>query len=142
MLPEMRRKKQQLPPAEAEAILRAGSSGVLALAGEDAGAESCMKEGTLFKILPNFTDIGKVTGKENAKATETKKRKRRERNLFFKKQKKTQPKGEKRPQRQPEPQKKPPPAQNRRRRWFYAVCPFWGKRAPPRISLTASSQRE
>ena len=35
MLPEMRRKAQQLPPAEAEAILRAGSSGVLALAGEE-----------------------------------------------------------------------------------------------------------
>ena len=35
MLPEMRRKTQQLPPAEAEAILRAGSSGVLALAGEE-----------------------------------------------------------------------------------------------------------
>ena len=33
MLPEMRRKAQQLPPAEAEEILRAGSSGVLALAG-------------------------------------------------------------------------------------------------------------
>ena len=35
MLPEMRRKAQQLPPAEAEAILCAGSSGVLALAGEE-----------------------------------------------------------------------------------------------------------
>ena len=35
MLPEMRRKAQQLPPAEAEAILRAGSSGVLALAGAE-----------------------------------------------------------------------------------------------------------
>ena len=35
MLPEMRRKAQQLPPAEAEAILRAGSSGVLALAGDE-----------------------------------------------------------------------------------------------------------
>lgn len=35
MLPEMRRKAQQLPQAEAEEILRAGSSGVLALAGEE-----------------------------------------------------------------------------------------------------------
>ena len=35
MLPEMRRKTQQLPRAEAEEILRAGSSGVLALAGEE-----------------------------------------------------------------------------------------------------------
>ena len=35
MLPEMRRKIQQLPRAEAEEILRAGSSGVLALAGEE-----------------------------------------------------------------------------------------------------------
>ena len=35
MLPEMRRKIQQLPQAEAEEILRAGSSGVLALAGEE-----------------------------------------------------------------------------------------------------------
>ena len=35
MLPEMRRKAQQLPPAEAEAILRAGSSGVLAMAGNE-----------------------------------------------------------------------------------------------------------
>lgn len=35
MFPEMRRKAQQLPPAETEGILRAGSSGVLALAGED-----------------------------------------------------------------------------------------------------------
>ena len=35
MLPDMRRKAQQLPPAEAEAILCAGSSGVLALAGEE-----------------------------------------------------------------------------------------------------------
>ena len=35
MLPEMRRKAQQLPQAEAEAILRAGSSGVMALAGEE-----------------------------------------------------------------------------------------------------------
>ena len=35
MLPEMRRKIQQLPQAEAEEILRAGSSGVLALAGAE-----------------------------------------------------------------------------------------------------------
>ena len=35
MFPEMRRKAQQLPQAEAEEILRAGSSGVLALAGEE-----------------------------------------------------------------------------------------------------------
>ena len=35
MLPEMRRKAQQLPQAEAEEILRAGSSGALALAGEE-----------------------------------------------------------------------------------------------------------
>ena len=35
MFPEMRRKTQQLPRAEAEEILRAGSSGVLALAGEE-----------------------------------------------------------------------------------------------------------
>lgn len=35
MLPEMRRKAQQLPQSEAEEILRAGSSGVLALAGEE-----------------------------------------------------------------------------------------------------------
>lgn len=35
MLPEMRRKTQQLPQAEAEEILRAGSSGVLALAGNE-----------------------------------------------------------------------------------------------------------
>ena len=35
MFPEMRRKIQQLPRAEAEEILRAGSSGVLALAGEE-----------------------------------------------------------------------------------------------------------
>ena len=35
MLPEMRRKAQQLPQAEAEEILRAGSSGVLALAGAE-----------------------------------------------------------------------------------------------------------
>lgn len=35
MLPEMRRKAQQLPPAEAEKILIAGSSGVLALAGDE-----------------------------------------------------------------------------------------------------------
>ena len=35
MFPEMRRKVQQLPQAEAEEILRAGSSGVLALAGEE-----------------------------------------------------------------------------------------------------------
>ena len=35
MLSEMRRKAQQLPQAEAEEILRAGSSGVLALAGEE-----------------------------------------------------------------------------------------------------------
>ena len=35
MLPEMRRKIQQLPQAEAEEILRAGSSGLLALAGEE-----------------------------------------------------------------------------------------------------------
>lgn len=35
MLPEMRRKIQQLPQTEAEEILRAGSSGVLALAGEE-----------------------------------------------------------------------------------------------------------
>ena len=35
MLPEMRRKVQQLPQIETEEILRAGSSGVLALAGEE-----------------------------------------------------------------------------------------------------------
>ena len=35
MFPEMRRKVQQLPQAEEEEILRAGSSGVLALAGEE-----------------------------------------------------------------------------------------------------------
>ena len=35
MFPEMRRKAQQLPRAEAEEILCAGSSGVLALAGEE-----------------------------------------------------------------------------------------------------------
>ena len=35
MFPEMRRKVQQLPQTEAEEILRAGSSGVLALAGEE-----------------------------------------------------------------------------------------------------------
>ncbi len=35
MLPEMRRKIQQLPQTETEEILRAGSSGVLALAGEE-----------------------------------------------------------------------------------------------------------
>ena len=35
MLPEMRRKTQQLPRDEAEEILRAGSSGVLALAGNE-----------------------------------------------------------------------------------------------------------
>ena len=35
MFPEMRRKVQQLPQDEAEEILRAGSSGVLALAGEE-----------------------------------------------------------------------------------------------------------
>lgn len=35
MLPEMRRKTQQLPQAEAEELLRAGSSGVLALAGNE-----------------------------------------------------------------------------------------------------------
>ena len=35
MLPEMRRKTQQLPQTEAEEILRAGTSGVLALAGDE-----------------------------------------------------------------------------------------------------------
>lgn len=35
MFPEMRRKAQQLPRTEAEEILRAGSSGVLALSGEN-----------------------------------------------------------------------------------------------------------
>lgn len=35
MLPEMRRKAQQLPAPEAEEILRTGSSGVLALAGDE-----------------------------------------------------------------------------------------------------------
>lgn len=35
MLPEMRRKAQQLPTPEAEEILRAGTSGVLALAGDE-----------------------------------------------------------------------------------------------------------
>lgn len=35
MLPEMRRKAQQLPAPEAEEILRAGTSGVLALAGDE-----------------------------------------------------------------------------------------------------------